>query len=77
MYTSAIIIAHDINEIERLFEPEEKNFGRSSYTIKKDSKNKKLIFDIKADDATALKTASNTIIKILDVWEKTKNITKK
>jgi tRNA threonylcarbamoyladenosine modification (KEOPS) complex Pcc1 subunit len=75
MYESTIIVTSDIDEIERLFIPEDKKLNRSTYTVRKDKK--KLVFDIKADDATALKTAFNTITKVLLVWEKTKGITNK
>ncbi len=76
MYKSTLVIAHDITDIEKLFQPEQKDFGRASYTIKKDSKKKELIFSITAKDAIALKIALNTIIKTLSVWERTKEITK-
>jgi tRNA threonylcarbamoyladenosine modification (KEOPS) complex Pcc1 subunit len=75
MYESTIIVTKDIDDIERLFIPEDKTLNRSTYTVKKDKK--RLVFDIKADDATALKTAFNTITKVLLVWEKTKGITGK
>jgi tRNA threonylcarbamoyladenosine modification (KEOPS) complex Pcc1 subunit len=75
MYESTIIVTHDIDDIERLFIPEDKTLNRSVYTVKKDKK--RLVFDIKADDATALKTAFNTITKVLLVWEKTHGITGK
>jgi hypothetical protein len=74
MYQSTIIIKHDIDEIEKLFMPEQKDLGRSSFTVKK-IKNE-LVFDIKADDATALKTVLNTITKIFIVWDKTKQLKK-
>ena len=75
MYRSTIIVDKDIDEIERLFIPEDKALNRSTYTVKKDKKH--LVFEITADDATALKTAFNTITKVLLVWEKTKGITGK
>ena len=71
-YNTKITVAKDINDIERLFYAEEKDFGRSSYNIKKIGN--KLIFDVKAEDATALKIALNTITKILCVWDKTKDL---
>ena len=73
MYNSTITVKHDAG-LERLFSVEEKDFGRGRYTINKDSKN--IVFDVEADDTTALKTVLNTIIKILTVWEKTKTLTK-
>jgi tRNA threonylcarbamoyladenosine modification (KEOPS) complex Pcc1 subunit len=74
MYQSTIIVSTDIDEIEKVFIPEDKELNRSKYSI---SKNKKqLIFEIQAEDATALKTAFNTITKVLIVWEKTRNLTR-
>lgn len=75
MYLSTIIITKDIDAIEKLFIPEDKKLNRATYTITK-SKNK-LTFEIKAEDAVALKTAFNTISKVLMVWEKTSVLTKK
>jgi len=74
MYQSTIIVSEDIDAIEKLFIPEDKELNRSSYSIVKNKK--QLIFDIHAEDATALKTAFNTITKILIVWEKTRNLTR-
>lgn len=75
MYSSTIIVSEDIDAIERLFIPEDKELGRAKYSIKK--KDKRLVFYIDADDAVALKTAFNTITKVLTVWEKTKALTDK
>jgi tRNA threonylcarbamoyladenosine modification (KEOPS) complex Pcc1 subunit len=74
MYQSTIVVSEDIDAIEKLFIPEDKELNRSKYSI---SKNKKqLIFNIEAADATALKTAFNTITKVLSVWEKTRDLTR-
>ena len=73
MYESTIKVTQDIDSIEKLFIPEDKVLNRASYTVTKSKK--QLLFDIKAEDATALKTAFNTITKVLTVWEKTKLIT--
>ena len=75
MYQSTIFVSSDIDAIEKLFVPEDKVLNRPSYNITKTKK--QLLFDIKADDATALKTAFNTITKILLVWEKSKVLTAK
>jgi len=75
MYQSTIIVTSDIDSLEKLFMPEDKQLNRATYTITKNKK--QLMFDIKAEDATALKTAFNTITKVLMVWEKTKTITEK
>jgi tRNA threonylcarbamoyladenosine modification (KEOPS) complex Pcc1 subunit len=75
MYSSNIIVSRDADAIEKLFIPEDKELNRAKYTLTK--KNKQLIFDISADDAVALKTAFNTITKVLTVWEKTRVLTDK
>jgi hypothetical protein len=75
MYRSTIIVSEDVDSIEKLFIPEDKELNRAKYSIIK--KNKQLFFDIHADDAIALKTAFNTITKVLTVWEKTKALTDK
>ena len=75
MYQSTIIVSKDIDAIEKLFVPEDKELNRSKYTIT--TNKKQLIFHIEAEDATALKTAFNTITKVLLVWEKTKTLTSK
>ena len=73
MYQSTIIVSKDVDAIEKLFIPEDKELNRSSYSITKNKR--QLIFDIHAEDATALKTAFNTITKVLTVWEKTQTLT--
>jgi len=75
MYQSIIIVSKDIDAIEKLFIPEDKELNRATYTITKNKK--QLIFNIHAEDATALKTAFNTITKVLTVWEKTQALTSK
>jgi len=70
MYQSTINVTEDLDQIEKLFIPEDRTLNRATYTIKKDKKT--LVFNITAQDATALKTAFNTITKVLLVWEKTK-----
>ncbi|GIU69694.1 MAG: hypothetical protein KatS3mg002_0930 [Candidatus Woesearchaeota archaeon] len=72
MYTSSLIIDKDIDELEKLLSIEDKDLGRSSFSINK--KNDQLIIEMKAEDATALKTVMNTIAKVLLVWEKSKSI---
>lgn len=74
MYQSKIIVSNDVEAIEKLFVPEDKELNRAKYALTRVGK--QLIFDIHADDATALKTAFNTITKVLTVWEKTQALTK-
>ena len=75
MYLSKIIITKDIDAIEKLFIPEDRKLNRAEYTITKEKN--QLIFNITANDAVALKTAFNTITKVLMVWEKTLVLTSK
>ncbi len=75
MYQSTITISKDIDSIEKLFIPEDRTLNRATYTITKNKK--QLLFNIHAEDAIALKTAFNTITKILTVWEKTRSLTSK
>jgi tRNA threonylcarbamoyladenosine modification (KEOPS) complex Pcc1 subunit len=72
MYESTISINKDVNELERLLEPEQKDLGRSSFIVSK--KGKTLSLQVKAEDATAFKTVMNTLAKIFAVWEKSKGI---
>ena len=72
MYTSIITITHDAKQFEQLFYAEQKELGRASYTIARNKNN--ITITVSAQDATALKIAFNTIVKVLSVWEKTKMI---
>jgi tRNA threonylcarbamoyladenosine modification (KEOPS) complex Pcc1 subunit len=72
MYTSSLTIDTDIDALEKLLSVEEKDLGRSSFSYKK--KDNKLFIEMNADDATALKTVMNTIVKVIIVWEKSRNI---
>jgi tRNA threonylcarbamoyladenosine modification (KEOPS) complex Pcc1 subunit len=72
-----ITITQDIKEIKEVFLPEEKEFSnkRASYELLE--KDKKLIFDIKAKDVSALRAVMNSITKILSVYYNAKNTLKK
>ena len=70
MYSSTIVITHDVDALDKLFASEDNDLGRSSFKITKETD--KLTINIMAEDAVALKTVMNTIAKILIVWEKTK-----
>jgi hypothetical protein len=74
MYQTTIIIDHDIDALEKLLAPEQKDLGRSSFTAKKDTKKHTLILYVKAEDATAFKTVMNTLAKIFIIWEAAKKI---
>lgn len=51
---------------------EQKDMPRSSLTIRKHKG--KVLFEISADDATALRATLNTVLKLLVVYEKSSNI---
>ena len=74
MKCSAIIIAYENpKKIYNLFIPEQKKIsGRGILKIKK--KKKHIEFDIRADDSVALRAISNSITKLLTVYEKMKNL---
>lgn len=70
---SARITAGSPDLVIKCFSQEEKNIqGRAEYSVKKSGGN--AVFEIKARDSTALRTALNSITKILTTIEKTKEI---
>ena len=71
-YSAEITSTLDAGSVVRLFKAEDKDFkhGRSSYTICKNGN--KVVFSIKADDSSSLRSTVNSIIKILAVYEKAK-----
>ena len=75
MYTAQITL-HTLTDLEKIFQPEEKNINhRAHYTL---TKNKdRYTFHIEAKDATALRTAMSSITKVLSVHEKTLHIVEK
>ncbi len=59
-------------DLIKLFELEDKEFSsRARYKIK-DEEN--LIFELVADDAVALRSSMNVILKTLSIYERTKKI---
>ncbi len=68
--TSCIIVQDD--GLYECVKSEQKDMPRSSLKIKKQKKN--VVFDIKADDATALRATLNTVLKLLIVYEKSGKI---
>jgi tRNA threonylcarbamoyladenosine modification (KEOPS) complex Pcc1 subunit len=69
MYSASITSDHP-DLVIKCFSCEDKSIqGRASYSISK--KGGKAVFEIKADDSTALRTALNSITKLLTVIEKT------
>ena len=75
MYTAQITL-HTSTDLEKIFQPEEKKIGeRAHYQLTKTKD--EYTFHIEAKDATALRTAVNSIAKILSVHEKTMEIVEK
>jgi len=74
MYRATIVIDHDIDALESLLGPEQKDLGRSSFNVKKTKIG--LVLDVSCEDASAFKTVMNTLAKIFAVWEGTLRITK-
>ena len=74
MLSAIITVPEDIDELDKLFEFEEKEFqnGRASYSFEK--KKDKLEIKITAEDSTALRSVLNTITKVMTVKEKTKKV---
>ena|SRR3989344_4809346 len=70
-YQAQIIIDEHIDSIQECFKPElhELKSDRASYTLKKSKS--RLLIDISAHDATALRAVFNSISKLLIVFEKT------
>lgn len=67
---SATITADNPDLLIKCFSCEDKSIqGRAEYNIIK--KGGKAVFEIKAEDSTALRTALNSITKLLTVIEKT------
>lgn len=51
---------------------EQKTMSRSTLKIKRQKDN--IVFDMSADDATALRATLNSVLKLLIVYEKSSNI---
>jgi len=77
MLKATITVKEDSEELNKLFEFEDKEFQneRASYETKLTEEGLKFIAEAK--DATALRSVLNTITKLLSVHEKTKNALKK
>jgi tRNA threonylcarbamoyladenosine modification (KEOPS) complex Pcc1 subunit len=73
MFSSKIQIECPENEIESYYNalhPEEKSESeRASYKLKKEKN--KLTIEIKAEDATAFRAVTNTLLGLISVIEKT------
>ncbi|MFC1648258.1 KEOPS complex subunit Pcc1 [Nanoarchaeota archaeon] len=74
MSYEASIITGDAENIVKLFMTEDKKImgGRASYTLEKQGSN--AVFKVKAEDATALRSALDSIAKALKAYEDMKNV---
>jgi tRNA threonylcarbamoyladenosine modification (KEOPS) complex Pcc1 subunit len=74
--SAEIIVKEDIHNIQKLFEAEEKVFAnqRAGYELVRTKQG--LVFKVNAEDSTALKAVLNSIVKLLTVYEKTKQVVK-
>ena len=72
-YSAKIIVEGDASNIQKLFEPETKEFKnkRAVYSLKQIKD--KTEFTITAKDSTALRAVMNSIAKNLIVYEKVSN----
>ncbi len=72
MKLSSRLIVQDDAGLYECVKSEQKDMPRSSLKIKKQKND--VVFDIKADDATALRATLNTVLKLLIVYEKSRKI---
>ncbi|HIG98015.1 TPA: hypothetical protein HA231_01150 [Candidatus Woesearchaeota archaeon] len=72
-YKTVLSVLGDANLIMKVFEPEDKEInGKATYTMNKTPEG--VAFTVTANDSTGLRTALNSITKVLTVIEKTKGI---
>ena len=73
-FKASIEVKEDLKNIQKLFESEDKDFknNRSKYKLKKDKD--KVVFEIQANDAVALRSTLDSISKILKIYEEMKEI---
>lgn len=75
MKTEATIKAYsDPEKLIKCFKPEEGKQKRSTYKTKKEKDH--VLFEIKAEDSTALRSIMNSITKLLTIYEKFENFSK-
>jgi tRNA threonylcarbamoyladenosine modification (KEOPS) complex Pcc1 subunit len=74
MFTAIIILDENIDQIEKLFSYEEKNFAndRASYTLERNGKN--LEIHAVAKDSVALRSVLTSITRVLTINEKTDKV---
>ena len=72
MKLTSIIVAEGGAKLYGCVKSEQKDMPRSSLKIKRQKD--KVIFEVSADDATALRATVNTVLKLLIVYEKSSKI---
>ena len=72
MKLTSRIVAKGGAKLYRCVKSEQKDMPRSSLKIKKQKDN--VVFEMSADDATALRATLNTVLKLLIVYEKSSKI---
>lgn len=73
MYRATVLCEDKDRNIERCFGAEDRKIkGKAEYSVGRQGKN--VVFRIRADDSVALRTAMNSITKMLTVIEKTHGI---
>ena len=72
-YKAVINVTGDADLIQKVFTAEDTQIkDKASYRIKKSKNN--IVFTVGAEDSTGLRTALNSITKVLTVIEKVKKI---
>ena len=69
--TAEIKVLGDGEKLYLCFEPEQNNQKRSNFKLIK--KEDGVVFEIKAEDSTALRATMNGITKLITVYEKVNN----
>ena len=71
MITCELKVQDNIDDLYRIFMSEKLDSDRANCKIKK---NKNLVFEITAKDPVSMKAFLNSILKIINVYQKTKDI---
>ncbi|MBD3310587.1 hypothetical protein GF351_05190 [Candidatus Woesearchaeota archaeon] len=72
--SASISVTDDAEKVYDCLLPEAKKAGRSEIRLKKEDS--RLMVIIEADDAVALRSSVNSVLKLLTVFEKMKGIEK-
>ena len=76
MYTNTLEITKNADALQQLFEMEDKEFPNKRAKYEVQLSQKKLIITITAKDTTALKNMITSIIKIISIYERTREVLK-